>query len=157
MSDTITKELCGHSFQLGTSIERRSLLPKYRILSLILFHTILNKKGHLNELTLYVLHILFHMAHRRKINLPALICYNMIEARRSNLSTHALPYGSIVCLLLQNAGLDFKTLPYESIPRMQPMRMKMLIDKQTSSSSSRRSTKSSQLGDIYASMESIAP
>ncbi|KAL6331661.1 hypothetical protein AAG906_014311 [Vitis piasezkii] len=32
--------------------------------------------------------------------------------------------------------LDFKTLPYESIPRMQPMRMKMSIDKQTSSSSS---------------------
>ena len=60
MSDTITKELCGHSFQLGTSVEHRSFLLKYRILSLILFHTVLNKKGHLNELTLYVLHILFH-------------------------------------------------------------------------------------------------
>ena len=155
MSNTITKELCGHSFQLGTSIERRSLLPKYRILSLILFHTILNKKGHLNELTLYVLHIMFHMAHRRKINLPALICHNMIEARRSNVSTHALPYGSTLCLLLQNARLDFKTLPYESIPRMQPMRMKMSIDKQTTSSSSCKSTKSSQLGDIYAMCKSM--
>ena len=38
---------------------------------------------------------------------------------------------------------------------MQPMRMKMLIDKQTSSSSSRRSTKSSQLGDIYAMYKSM--
>ena len=95
------------------------------------------------------------MAHHRKINLPALIFHNMIEARRSNVSTCALPYGSTVCLLLQNAGLDFKTLPYESIPRMQPMCMKMLIDKQTSSSSSRRSTKSSQLRDIYAIWKSM--
>ncbi|WJZ83104.1 hypothetical protein VitviT2T_002813 [Vitis vinifera] len=150
MSDIITKELCGHSFQLGTRVERRSLLPKCKILSLILFHTVLNKKGHLNELTLYVLHILFHMARRRKINLPALICHNMIETRRSNVSTRALPYDSTLCLLLQNAGLDFKTLPYESIPCMQPMHMKMSIDKQTSSSSLCRSTKSSQLGDIYA-------
>ena len=38
---------------------------------------------------------------------------------------------------------------------MQPMRMKMSIDKQTSSSSSRRSTKSSQLGDIYAMCKSM--
>ena len=97
MSDTITNELYDHSFQLGTSVERRSLLSKYRILSLILFHTVLNKKGHLNELTLYVLHILFHMARRRKINLPALICHNMIETRRSNVSTCTLPYGSTVC------------------------------------------------------------
>ena len=118
MSDIITKELCGHSFQLGTRVERRSLLPKCKILSLILFHTVLNKKGHLNELTLYVLHILFHMARRSKINLPTLICHNMIEAWRSNVSTRALPYGSTVFLLLQNAWLDFKTLPYESIPCM---------------------------------------
>ncbi|KAJ9673074.1 hypothetical protein PVL29_026382 [Vitis rotundifolia] len=104
MSDTITKELCDHSFQLGTNVERKSLLPKYKILSLILFHTILNKKGHLNKLTLYFLHILFHMARRHKINFPALICHNMIEARRINVSTHALPYGLTVCLLLQNAG-----------------------------------------------------
>ncbi|KAJ9703186.1 hypothetical protein PVL29_004815 [Vitis rotundifolia] len=114
MSDIITKELCGHSFQLGTSVERTSLLPKYRILSLILFHTVLNKKGHLNELTLYVLHILFHMAR-----------------------------------------LDFNTLPYESMPRMQPMLMKQSMDKQTVASSSRRPTKSSQLGDIYAMCKSM--
>ncbi|KAJ9682695.1 hypothetical protein PVL29_018591 [Vitis rotundifolia] len=125
MSDIITKELCGHSFQLGTSVERTSLLPKYRILSLILFHTILNKKGHLNELTLF------------------------------NVSTRALPYGSTVCLLLHNAGLDFNTLPYESMPRMQPMRMKQSMDKQTAASSSRRPTKSSQLGDIYAMCKSM--
>ncbi|KAJ9676085.1 hypothetical protein PVL29_024871 [Vitis rotundifolia] len=155
MSDIITKELCGHAFQLGTSVERTSLLPKYRILSLILFHTVLNKKGHLNELTLYVLHILFHMARRHKINLPALICHNMIEARRSNVSTRALPYGSTVCLLLQNAGLDFNTLPYESMPRMQPMSMKHSMDKQTAASSSHRPTKSSQLGDIYAMCKSM--
>ncbi|KAJ9705611.1 hypothetical protein PVL29_003600 [Vitis rotundifolia] len=155
MSNIITKELCGHSFQLGTSVECTSLLPKYRILSLILFHTVLNKKGHLNELTLYVLHILFHMARRHKINLPALICHNMIEARRSNVSTRALPYGSTVCLLLQNAGLDFNTLPYESMSRMQPMRMKQSMDKQTTASSSRRPTKSSQLGDIYAMCKSM--
>ena len=124
MSNTITKELCGHSFQLGTSVEHRSILPKYRILSLILFHTVLSKKGHLNELTLYVLHILFHMASHHKINLPALIWHNMIEARHSNVSTRALPYGSTICLLLQNVGLDFKSLPYESMSCMQPMRMK---------------------------------
>ena len=87
MSDTITKELCGHSFQLGISIECRSLMPKYNILSLILFHTILNKKGHLNELTLYVLYILFHMARCFKLNLSALICHNMIEAQCSNVNT----------------------------------------------------------------------
>ena len=111
MLDTITKELCGHSFKLGTSVEHSSLLPKHRILSLILFHIVLNKKGHLNEFTLYVLHILFHMA-------LALICHNMIEAWRSNVSTRALPYDSTVCLLLQNAGLDFKSLPYESMSHM---------------------------------------
>ena len=155
MSDTITKELCGHSFQLGTSIERRSLLPKYNILSLILFHTVLNKKGHLNELTLYVLHILFHMTHRRKINLLALICHNMIEVRCSNVSTCALPYGSIICLFLQKAGLDFKSLPYESMSHMQPMCMKQSMDKQTETSSSRRLSKSSQLGDIHAMCKSM--
>ena len=64
------------------------------------------------------------MAHRYKINLPALICHNMIKVRHSNMSTRALPYGSIVCLLLQKAGLDFNSLPYESMSRMQPMRMK---------------------------------
>ena len=157
MSNTITKELCGHSFQLGTSVERRSLLPKYRILSLILFHTVLNKKGHLNELTLYVLHILFHMACRPKINLPVLICHNMnmIKAQRSNVSTHALLYGSTVCLLLKNAELDFNSLPYELMLCMQPMCMKQSMDKQTEASSSHRSSKSSQLGDIYAMCKSM--
>ena len=155
MSDTITKELCGHSFQLGISIECRSLMPKYNILSLILFHTILNKKGHLNELTLYVLHILFHMTRRRKINLLALICHNMIEARCSNVSTCALPYGSIICLFLQNARLDFKSLPYESMSHMQPMCMKQSMHKQTETSSSHRLSKSSQLGDIYAMCKSM--
>ena len=155
MSDRITKELCDHSFQLGTSVERRSLLLKYRILSLILFHIVLNKKGHLNELTLYVLHILFHMACRPKINLPVLICHNMIKARCSNVSTHALPYGSTVCLLLKNAELDFNSLPYESMLCMQPMWMKQSMDKQTEASSSRRSSKSSQLGDIYAMCKSM--
>ena len=83
------------------------------------------------------------MARRHKINLLALICHNMIEARRSNVSTRALPYGSTICLLLQNVGLDFKSLPYESMSCMQPMRMKQLMDKQTETSSSRRSSKSS--------------
>ncbi|KAJ9678997.1 hypothetical protein PVL29_021041 [Vitis rotundifolia] len=144
MSDTITKELCGNSFQLGTSDSKSNIV-----------YTVLNKKGHLNELTLYVLHILFHMACRRKINLLALICHNMIEARRSNVSTCALPYGSTVCLLLQNAGLDFNILPYESMLRMQPMRMKQLMDKQMAASSSHRSTKSSQLVDIYTMCKSM--
>ena len=71
------------------------------------------------------------------------------------MSTRALPYGSIVCWLLQNAGLDFKTLPYDSIPRMQPMSIKMSIDKQTTSSLSRRLTKSSHLRDIYAMYKSM--
>ena len=142
-------------FQLGISIECRSLMPKYNILSLILFHTILNKKGHLNELTLYVLHILFHMTRRRKINLLALICHNMIEARCSNVSTCALPYGSIICLFLQNARLDFKSLPYESMSHMQPMCMKQSMHKQTETSSSHRLSKSSQLGDIYAMCKSM--
>ena len=84
-----------------------------------------------------------------------LFSHNMIEARHSNVSTCALPYGSTVCLLLQNAGLDFKTLPYDSIPHMQPMSIKMSIDKQTTSSLSRRSTKSSQLRDIYAMCKSM--
>ena len=83
------------------------------------------------------------MARRHKINLLALICHNMIEAQRSNVSTRSLPYGSTICLLLQNAGLDFKSLPYESMSCMQPMRMKQLMDKQTETSSSRRSSKSS--------------
>ena len=74
----------------------------------------------------------------------------MIEGWCSNVSTHALPYGSIVYLLLQKLRLDFGSLPYESMPRMQPMHMKHSIEKQTEASSSHRSTKSSQLGDIYA-------
>ena len=72
MSNTIKRELCNHSFELGTSVECSSLLPKYRILILILFHTILNKKNYFNEFTLYVLHIFFYMACRHKINLPHL-------------------------------------------------------------------------------------
>ena len=155
MSDTITNELCGHSFQLGISVESGSFLPKYRILNLILFHTILNKKGHLNGLTLYVMCILFHMARCCKINLPVIICHNMIKARCSNVSTRVLPYGSTVCLFLQNVGLDFKSLPYESMSCMQPMCMKQSMEKQMKACSSHRSSKSSQLGDIYALCKSM--
>ena len=95
------------------------------------------------------------MACRPKINLPVLICHNMIKARCSNVSTHALPYGSTVCLLLKNAELDFNSLPYELMLCMQPMCMKQSMDKQTEASSSRRSSKSSQLGDIYAMCKSM--
>ena len=149
MSETMTKELCNHSFQLGTSVERSSFLPKYIILSLILFDIVLNKKGHFNELTLYVLLILFHMARCHKINFSALICHNMIEAWHNNVSIGVLPYGLTVYLLLQNAKLDFGSLPYESVPHMQPMCMKHSMEKQIEASSLHRLTKSSQLGDIY--------
>ena len=71
------------------------------------------------------------------------------------MSTRALPYCSTVCLLLQNAGFDFKSLPYESMSSVQPMRMKQSMDKQTKASSSRRSSKSSQLRDIYAMCKSM--
>ena len=71
------------------------------------------------------------------------------------MSTHALPYGSTDCLLLKNAELDFNSLPYELMLCMQPMCMKQLMDKQTEASSSRRSSKSSQLGDIYAMCKSM--
>ena len=95
------------------------------------------------------------MARCRKINLPVIICHNMIKARYSNLSTRALPYGSTVCLLLQNARLDFKSLPYESMLCIQPMRMKQSMEKQMKICSSHRSSKSSQLGDIYAPCKSM--
>ena len=160
MSDTTTKELYDHSFQLGTCVERSSLLPKYRILSLILFHTILNKKGHLNELTLYVLYILFHMARCFKLNLSALICHNMIEAQCSNVNTCVtIWFNCLLAFIKCRVGFQVTALwlnvahatyvHYDSMLHMQPTCMKQSMKKQMKASSSRRSSKSSQLGDIY--------